>query len=180
MTNIEIIANSKKIKTVEDILKNIDLISDLIKEDVKRIIRSAGFFIDELFEEKYAAAIKWTKKQLDKHHLLLYQRIYKCKNIKQVLNLLLIRITNNVRNQFDSKRKGTVAYFNSQKKGIMNEEILEKMTAEDPLEILLDQEMQILTTEAKQESLTNYKNEIRKIMKVEKTKNNYLQLALNF
>ena len=179
MTNIEIIAGSEKIKTVEDILKNIDLIADLVKEDVVRIIKKTGGFTDDTFEGKYAEAIKWTKKQLSKHHLKLYQRIFKCGDIKAALRLLLVRITANVKNQFCAKRKGTVAYWGLKKKATLNSELLEKMNANDPLQILLDKEMQILEFEFKQKNIEKYKNEIKEITKIDKV-GNYFQLAFSF
>jgi len=178
MTNIEIIANSKKIKTVEDILKNIDLISDLFKEDVVRIIKKAGGFIDDTFEEKYAAAIKWTIKQLNKHNLRLYKRIFTCKSVKEALKLLLIRITNNVRNQFCAERKGTVAYCSAKVKETLKQNVVEKMHL-DPLELLLDKEMQILAEKDARKNLKEYKNEIKEITKIKKV-GNHFQLFFDF
>jgi len=180
MTNIEILANSSRIQKIEDIFYNLELIFDLLKEDVIRIIQKFGGYKDDLFEEKYAEAKIWTTKQLNKHHLKLYQRIYTCKSVKQAIKLLIARITNNVRNQFNSNRKDTVAYWSVREKDTFYENVLLEMNANDPLEILLDEEMQILLDEDKQENLTNYKNEIIKIMKVEKNKNNHFQLSLNF
>ena len=180
MTNIEILAGSSKIKTVEDILKNLDLITDLLKEDVVRIIKKTGGFTDDTFEGKYAEAIKWTKKQLNKHHLKLYQRIFKCDDIKAALRLLLVRITNNTRNQFDTKRKNTVSYWSLRKTQNLHEKIIEKMQAEDPLEILLDKEMQILSKEAKIENLKEYKKELLKIAEIKKNENNNLQMVISF
>ena len=180
MSNIEIIASAPKIKKVEDILVNIDLISDLLKEDVVRIIKKVDYFCDESFEEKYAEAILHTKKQLNKHHLRLYKRIFTCKNIKQALNLLLIRMANNVKNQFDKNRKGTVAYWSAKTKETVKQNVSEKMQAADPLALLLDKEMQILSEEEKIENLKNYKEEIAKIAKIEKNENNNFQLIFNF
>ena len=179
MSNIEIIASAPKIKKVEDILVNIDLISDLLKEDVVRIIKKVDYFCDESFEEKYAEAILHTKKQLNKHHLRLYKRIFTCKNIKQALNLLLIRMANNVKNQFDKNRKGTVAYWNAKTKETVKQNIIKKMNANDPLEILLDQEMQILAEEAQQKNLEEYKEELKQITRIEKV-GNHFQLAFNY
>ena len=179
MTNIEIIAGSTKIKKVEDILVNIDLIADLVKEDSVRIIRSTGGFCDETFEEKYAEAIKWTKKQLNKHHLKLYQKIFQCGDIKVALQLLLVRITANVKNQFDAKRKNTVGYWNSKKKATLNSEVMEKINAADPLQILLDAEMQILAEEDAEKNIEKYKNEIKEITKIVKV-GNHFQLEVDF
>ena len=179
MTNIELIANSPKIKTIADILKNIDLIFDLLKEDSVRIIRSTGGFIDEAFEEKYAEAIKWTKKQLNKHHLKLYQRIFKCDDIKAALRLLLVRITANIKNQFDNKRKNTVAYCSAKVKETLKQNVVEKINAADPLQILLDAEMQILAEEDAEKNIEKYKNEIKEITKIDKV-GNYFQLAFSF
>ena len=180
MTNIEIIAGSTKIKKVEDILVNIDLIADLLKEDSVRIIRSTGGFCDETFEEKYAEAIKWTKKQLNKHHLKLYQRIFKCDDIKAALRLLLVRITANIKNQFNLHRKGTVSYNKNLKKQQLKDDVIKNMNMDDPLEILLSEEMQILSEEVKIKNLKNYKEEIAKIAKIEKNENNNFQLIFNF
>ena len=180
MTNIEIIAGSQKIRKVEDILENIDLISDLLKEDVVRIIKKVDYFCDESFEEKYAEAILHTKKQLNKHHLRLYKRIFTCKNIKQALNLLLIRMANNVKNQFDKNRKGTVAYWSAKTKETVKQNVTEKMQAADPLALLLDKEMQILAEEAKIENLKEYKKELLKIAEIKKNENNNFQLVISF
>lgn len=168
MTNIEIIENSGKIKTIEDILENIDLISDLLREDVARIIASKGGYTDYDFEQYYSEAIRWTKIQLEKHHLKIYKRIFKCGNIKAALRLLLVRITSNVKNQFVTNRKGTVAYHKSLKKREMEENVMEKMNADDPLNLLLDQEMQILVKENDIQNLNKYKKEIAKIVKIKK------------
>ena len=179
MTNIEIIAGSAKIKKIEDIFENLDLIFDLLKEDVGRIIAKAGGYIDSEFDTKYAEAIKWTKKQLSKHHLKLYQRIFKCGDIKAALRLLLVRIIANVKNQFDKNRKGTVAYWSAKTKETVKQNIIKKMNANDPLEILLDQEMQILAEEAQQKNLEKYKEELKQITRIEKV-GNHFQLAFNY
>ena len=180
MTNIELIANSPKIKTIADILKNIDLITDVLKEDAMRIIKRKGGFTDNDWEQYYAEAAKWTKKQLNKHHLKFYQRIFKCGDIKAALRLLLVRIIANVKNQFDKNRKGTVAYWSAKTKETVKQNVTEKMQAADPLALLLDKEMQILAEEAKIENLKNYKEEIAKIAKIEKNENNNFQLIFNF
>ena len=180
MTNIELIANSPKIKTIADILKNIDLITDVLKEDAMRIIKRKGGFTDNDWEQYYAEAAKWTKKQLNKHHLKFYQRIFKCGDIKAALRLLLVRIIANVKNQFDKNRKGTVAYWSAKTKETVKQNFTEKMQAADPLALLLDKEMQILSEEEKIENLKNYKEEIAKIAKIEKNENNNFQLIFNF
>ena len=179
MTNIEIIAGSPKIKKIEDILQNLDIIADLLKEDVIRIIQKKGGYVDSEFESKYSKAKSWTETQLKKHHLTLYKRIYTCKNIKKVLEILLIRIVANTRNQFDSKRKNTVAYWSTKTKETVKQNIIKKMNANDPLEILLDQEMQILAEEAQQKNLEDYKEELKQITRIEKV-GNHFQLAFNY
>ena len=179
MTNIELIANSPKIKTIADILKNIDLITDVLKEDAMRIIKRKGGFTDNDWEQYYAEAAKWTKKQLNKHHLKFYQRIFKCGDIKAALRLLLVRIIANVKNQFDKNRKGTVAYWSAKTKETVKQNIIKKMNANDPLEILLDQEMQILAEEAQQKNLEEYKEELKQITRIEKV-GNHFQLAFNY
>ena len=179
MTNIEIIAQSSKIKKIEDILENLDLILDLLKEDVIKIIKATGGFCDESFEEKYAQATRWTKKQLDKHHLRFYKRIYTCNTVKQALKLLLTRIVANTRNQFDNKRKNTVAYCSAKVKETLKQNVVEKMQL-DPLELLLDKEMQILSDQEKIENLKEYKKELLKIAEIKKNENNNLQLVISF
>ena len=179
MTNIEIIAQSSKIKKIEDILENLDLIFDMLKEDVIKIIKATGGFCDESFEEKYAQATRWTKKQLDKHHLRLYKRIYTCNSVKQALKLLLTRIVANTRNQFDNKRKNTVAYCSAKVKETLKQNVVEKMQL-DPLELLLDKEMQILSDQEKIENLKEYKKELLKIAEIKKNENNNLQLVISF
>ena len=179
MTNIEILAGSEKIKKIEDILENLDLIFDMLKEDVIKIIKATGGFCDESFEEKYAQATRWTKKQLDKHHLRIFKRIYTCNSVKQALKLLLTRIVANTRNQFDNKRKNTVAYCSAKVKETLKQNVVEKINAADPLQILLDAEMQILAEEDAEKNIEKYKNEIKEITKIDKV-GNYFQLAFSF
>lgn len=180
MTNIELIANSSKIKKIEDILLNVDLVADLLMEDVIKIIKKNGGYIDFDINMYYAEAIKWTKIQLNKHHLKLYKRIFTCGNIKAALQLILVRIVANIKNQFDLHRKGTVAFYKSLKKQEIQEDIIKKMNTSDPLELLLDVEMQILVKEERLEYLKLYKKKLLEIVKIKKNENNNLQMIISF
>ena len=93
----QIIKNCNKIVNVNDVLNNLDLISDIVKEDVFRITKSKGIFFAD-FEFTYANAVTILKNQLKKSHLKAIKRFIHCKNIENATSWLIQRIISNMRN----------------------------------------------------------------------------------
>jgi len=104
MYTVEVIENSKKFGTVEDILTYFYPICDLLKDDVFKICKAKNIYLAD-FEASYAVAVQQTKLTLDKKYLKAIKKFYKCKNVKSAINFLIQRILNNMKNAGNTKHK---------------------------------------------------------------------------
>lgn len=97
MQLVEILSHSNKIKTVDDLLNHFDLIVELARDDVYRIVKAKKiFFVD--FDFAYTDGVKLLRNQLTKTHLKAIKRFFKCDNIEKSLKWIISRIINNAIN----------------------------------------------------------------------------------
>ena len=97
MQLVEILGNSNKIKTVDDLLNNFNCIAELAREDVYRISKAKKIYFYD-FDFTYNDAVKILKNQLKKSHLKGIRRFLSCENIANAVSWLIERILNNMRN----------------------------------------------------------------------------------
>lgn len=95
-TLTEILQNSK-IKNVDDLIQNLDAITELAREDVSRIARSKRLFIAD-FDSAYKTAIKILSNTLTKRHLNAIKNFMHCDSIENAVHWLVARILNNMVN----------------------------------------------------------------------------------
>jgi uncharacterized membrane-anchored protein YjiN (DUF445 family) len=97
MQLVEILSNSNKIKTVDDLLNHFDLVVELAREDILKIAKSKRLKFND-FDFAYADAVEMLKSQLQKSHLKGISRFLQCENISNAVSWLIERLLNNMRN----------------------------------------------------------------------------------
>lgn len=97
MQLVEILCHCNKIKTIDDLLNQFDLIVELAKNDVYKIAKSKRLLFTD-FDFTYADAVKMLKNQLKKSHLKGISEFIKCENISNAVSWLIARLLNNMRN----------------------------------------------------------------------------------
>lgn len=98
MNAIEILINYSKLKTVQDLVNNMDLVTDIVKDDVFKIAKSKRIFFAD-FDFAYGCAVEILRKQLLKTHLKGIKKFFlNCDNLENGLKWLVSRILNNMRN----------------------------------------------------------------------------------
>jgi len=162
MTNVEIIIQSGKIKTINDIMNHIDLVSDLLKEDVEQILKSKGLVTNE-FDAFFADGLKKLKHALmDKKYLRGVKRFFRCDSVENALKLFLMKLTSNVRNEYQvERRKSSLAHVKQQAETYMIE--LEQVQ-KDTFEMLLNEEDEILLNEEQKMVTKEWKNSFNKMV----------------
>ena len=103
MQLLEIINKSNKVNTIHEMIENIDLIIELVKDDVKVISRSKQIYFAD-FDYTFSISKFIIKKQLAKSHLTAIKRFYECKNIDDAIKWLASRLLNNMRNITTNKK----------------------------------------------------------------------------
>lgn len=93
----EIIKSCSKIKTVDDLLANFDVIIELAKDDVQRIAQSKNLFFFD-FDFTYNDATKMLKRTIQKTHLRAVQKFLTCDNVDEAARWVCQRLLNNMRN----------------------------------------------------------------------------------
>ncbi len=96
-TLVEILRESRKINTVNDLLSNFDAITELAKEDVKKISMAKKIFFAD-FDAAFSMATKMLNKTLRKKHLKAVKRFLTCENIDDAANFIIQRLLNNMKN----------------------------------------------------------------------------------
>ena len=172
----EIISASKKIKNTKDVLKNMDLILDLIKIDVQNIInkKSQHPNFDDFFN---AATKKLIKNITKKKYLKGIQKIDRCVNIYLLIVILIKKITGMVKNEYNIERKNSYAQHYLK---IKQELLDDRTTTEDPLNLIIAEEDEKEAKALSKNEVKRYKKIIIKNTKMEKKKNGYFQLCLIF
>jgi len=181
MTSIEILVQSGRFKTVEDILQNIDLVTDMLREDVAKTLAKAGITATSL-DDYYTEAVRKIRHNLErKRHLKGIKKLLSCQNVETGLKILLSKLRGYTHNHMLQHRKNSVAYY---KKKYKNE--VEAMdTTSDPFELLLQEEAE---KEEKNRRKQAKKEEIEKIakmvqrgeIKASRTGCGHTQLCFNF
>ena len=98
MNTIEILIYYSKLKTVQDLVNNIDLVTDIVKDDVYKIAKSKQIYFAD-FDFTYGCAVEILRKQLSKIHLKGIKKFFlNCNNLENGLKWLISRILNNMRN----------------------------------------------------------------------------------
>ena len=97
MNAIEILINYSKLETVQNLVDNIDLVTDIIKDDVYKIAKSKRIYFYD-FDFAYSCSVEIIKKQLLKKHLQGIQRFFNFDNLENGLKWFISRILNNMRN----------------------------------------------------------------------------------
>lgn len=93
----EIIKNSKKIATVDDVVNNIDFIAEIAKEDVLKIAKSKRIYFAD-FDFTYSDAVEMLRKQLQKSDLKGIRRFLGFENVANAGSWLIERLVNNMKN----------------------------------------------------------------------------------
>ena len=88
---------SNKIQNVDDLLKNIDCICEIAKEDVQKITTAKRLYFYD-FDFTYFESTQILKKQLQKTHLRAIKNFLKCENIENAVSFLIQRLLNNMIN----------------------------------------------------------------------------------
>lgn len=94
---IEILINYSKLETVQNLVDNIDLVTDIIKDDVYKIAKSKRIYFYD-FDFTYGCSVEIIKEQLLKKHLQGIQRFFNFDNLENGLKWFISRILNNMRN----------------------------------------------------------------------------------
>ena len=98
MNAIEILINYSKLETVQNLVDNIDLVTDIIKDDVYKIAKSKRIYFYD-FDFTYVCSVEILKKQLSKIHLEGIKKFFfNGDNLENALKWLMSRILNNMRN----------------------------------------------------------------------------------
>lgn len=97
MQLVEILSDSNKIKTVDDLLNHFDLVIELARDDIYKIAKSKRLLFSD-FDFSYADAVDMLKGQLQKSHLKSISRFLQCENIANAVSWLIERLLNNMRN----------------------------------------------------------------------------------
>ena len=99
----EILSHCHKIKTVDDLLNHFDLIVELARDDIYKIVKVKKIFFAD-FDFAYTNGVKLLKNQLTKTHLRAIKRLLKCDNIEKALKWIISRIINNAINVSINKK----------------------------------------------------------------------------
>ena len=97
MQLVEILGNSNKIKTVDDLLNNFNCIAELAREDVYRISKAKKIYFYD-FDFTYNDAVKILKNQLKKCYLNGISKFLNFNDISNAISWLITRIIANMRN----------------------------------------------------------------------------------
>ena len=85
MNTIEILIYYSKLKTVQDLVNNIDLVTDIVKDDVYKIAKSKQVYFAD-FDFTYGCAVEIVRKQLSKIHLKGIKKFFlNCNNLENGL-----------------------------------------------------------------------------------------------
>jgi len=107
MTDIKIIANSPKYKTIDSIINDLSDNSVLLKENVRNILRSNGIISDH-FDDYFNAGFQKLQKSLNKRYLKGIRRVLSCENVENALKLIIQKLTSNTRNEMNPKRSNSI------------------------------------------------------------------------
>ena len=162
MTGPQILINSGIFKKVEDIFLNFELVVEILRDDVIKILGKNGI-ISQDFDEYFFAAGRIIESNLKKkQHLGGIQRLLNCKDVCEGFKILLSKLRGYTHNQMQKNRKNSVAYFKTRYK----KEVEKIDTNSDPLDLILAEEEAEIELqsqkEAKEKEIENFKAMIGK------------------
>lgn len=99
----EILNHSKKIKSIDDLINNLDLVIEVAKEDVLKMASSRKLYFHD-FDYSYSQAANILKSQLKKKHLKAINKFYKCEVLGNAIKWLISRLLNNMVNITTNKK----------------------------------------------------------------------------
>ena len=181
MTSTQILINSGKFKKVEDIFLNFDLVVDILRDDVIKVLGKNGI-VSQDFDEYFFAACQIIKSNLkQKQYLSGIKRLLRCRDIEEGFKILLSKLRGYTHNQMQKNRKNSVAYF----KFMYKNEVEKIDTNSDPLDLILAEEEAEIELqsqkEAKEKEIGNFKKMVQNgEIKTSKTGCGHTQLCFSF
>lgn len=135
-TLIDILQNSNKIKSVNDLVSNIDLIAELAKDDIARIARAKGKFFPD-FDFAFSSGLEMLKTTLAKTKIpkKTVAKFLKCENVENAANWLVARLLNNMLNITTNE---SYKMYECPKFGEMHESITSNKNELEELEMELE------------------------------------------
>lgn len=94
---VEIVKKCKKINSVDDLLKHLDWLIELAREDVFNITKSKKIYFSD-FDYFFNEAVLLLKNQLKKTHLRAVNNFFKNGILENALKWIISRIINNMKN----------------------------------------------------------------------------------
>ncbi|MBD3843639.1 MAG: hypothetical protein IE909_17525 [Campylobacterales bacterium] len=97
-TLADVLKNSSKVKSVNDLVANIDAVAELAKNDIARIAKAKKIYFTD-FDFAYKTGTEMLKNTLQKSKIpRAAARFLRCENIENAVKWLLARILNNMKN----------------------------------------------------------------------------------
>lgn len=97
MQLIEIVKKCKKVNSFDDLLKHLDWLIELAREDVFNITKSKKIYFSD-FDYFFNEAVLLLKNQLKKIHLRAVNNFFKNEILEDALKWMISRIINNMKN----------------------------------------------------------------------------------
>lgn len=94
---IEIVKKCKKVNSFDDLLKHLDWLIELAREDVFNITKSKKIYFSD-FDYFFNEAVLLLKNQLKKTHLRAVNNFFKNEILEDALKWMISRIINNMKN----------------------------------------------------------------------------------
>lgn len=135
-TLVDVLKNSSKIKSVNDLVDNIDLIAELAKDDIARIARAKGKFFPD-FDFAFSSGLEMLKTTLGKTKIpkKTVAKFLKCENVENAANWLVARLLNNMLNITTNE---SYKMYECPKFGEMHESITSSRNDYEELEMELE------------------------------------------
>lgn len=143
----EILKSNPKFRQPEDLLKYLDAVLDLAKDDVRRLGGYSGkHFAD--FEAAYRLGCDALKLTLSKIHLRAVKRILSCGDLSKAAGWLVVRLLSNMQNLTSDSRyhkKGVnmrgISFTYDEDKIYSEDKALNELEIEDTIEKLSEDEL---------------------------------------
>jgi len=135
-TLVDVLKNSRKVKSVNDLVANIDAVADLARDDVARIARAKGKFFTD-FDFAFASGLEMLKTTLAKTKIpkKTVAKFLKCENVENAANWLVARLLNNMLNITTNE---SYKMYECPKFGEMHESITSSRNDYEELEMELE------------------------------------------
>ena len=149
MTNIEILKSSGMFNSVEDIIANMDLVVEVLRDDVARILGAKGI-VSTSFDDYYGRAVQILIRNISKKkHLPGIQKLLSCTDIEQGLKVILSKLRGHTHCEMQTNRKNSVAYLKSRYKNTVD--VIDNSA--DPLDLIIAEEEQELQQQNQEQEI---------------------------